>query len=262
MPFTLAHAAAALPFRRTRLIFSAVVVGCFSPDFEYFLRFAPEGRFGHTLPGLFAFDLPLGLLMLWLFHRYAKEPLWAWLPESFRQRVRLGPRTLQVENFARFALISLSILVGATTHILWDSFTHPALWLAHRWHFLNEPVAVALPIVGHLRYARLFQHVSTAVGTIVLVVWFLRQPRVADSAYPRAAGNSRVEEQSVLFLVLAGAFAGGALRAFVAVGTPSALYYSKTFFGDLVVTTISVFWVETVIYGIIRERSRSHILVS
>ena len=37
MPFTLSHAAAALPFRRTRLIKSALVIGCFAPDFEYFI---------------------------------------------------------------------------------------------------------------------------------------------------------------------------------------------------------------------------------
>jgi hypothetical protein len=39
MPFTLSHAAAALLFRRTRLVLSAVVVGCCAPDFVYFLEF-------------------------------------------------------------------------------------------------------------------------------------------------------------------------------------------------------------------------------
>lgn len=259
MPFTLAHAAAALPFRRTRLIFSAVVVGCFAPDFEYFLRLTPEGRFGHTLPGLFAFDLPLGLVILCLFHLYAKEPLWEWLPESFRERVRLGPRALPVEGFGQFVLLSVSILAGATTHILWDSFTHPALWLARHWHFLTE--TVALPMVGNVRYARVFQYTSTIIGLTVLLVWFLRQPRVADSNYPRDNGNSRVNERMVLAIVLAIALGGGVVRAFVGTGVPSDLGDIKLFVAQAVVTTITVFWVEAVICGIVRERSRSHVLV-
>jgi hypothetical protein len=35
VPFTLAHGAAALPFRRFHLVFSALLVGTFAPDFEY-----------------------------------------------------------------------------------------------------------------------------------------------------------------------------------------------------------------------------------
>ena len=91
MPFTLSHAAAALPFRRTRLIMSAVVVGCLAPDFEYFIPFAHHGGYGHTLAGAFEFDLPLGLAVLWLFHRYAKEPLAACLPEGARERIASQP---------------------------------------------------------------------------------------------------------------------------------------------------------------------------
>src|SRR5207247_1068326 len=124
MPFTLAHAAAAIPFRRTRLIASAVVVGCFAPDFEYFIRLAPKGQFGHTLLGLFVFDLPLSLAVYWIFHRYGKGPLWASLPRSIRQRVKLGPSVVKLTGVTQFAIVSLSILVGAATHFFWDSFTH------------------------------------------------------------------------------------------------------------------------------------------
>jgi hypothetical protein len=67
MPFTLSHPAAAIPFLRTRLVPSALVIGCMVPDFEYFLRFAPEGGFGHSLPGVFVFDLPVAFIALWLF---------------------------------------------------------------------------------------------------------------------------------------------------------------------------------------------------
>jgi Domain of unknown function (DUF4184) len=67
VPFTLAHGAAALPFRRLHLVFSGLLVGAFAPDFEYFLRCSPDDGFGHTLLGTFVLTLPLALLVLWLF---------------------------------------------------------------------------------------------------------------------------------------------------------------------------------------------------
>jgi len=254
MPFTLAHAAAAIPFRRTKLIASAVVIGCFAPDFEYFIRLAPKGGFGHTLPGLFVFDLPLGLAVYWLFHRYGKEPLWAWLPEGVRQRVKLGPRIAPLNGIAQSALVSLSILVGAATHILWDSFTHPAFWPYRHWHFLSD--TVLLPIAGSVQNYKLLQHASTVFGLFVLLIWCVRQPRVAP-AHPRRVRDRRINEQLVFLFASAVALAAGALRAFVGVGAPSGLRSIQIFIGEAVVTTISVFWLELVIYGFFRERARS-----
>ena len=146
MPFTLSHAAAALPFRRTGLIMSAVVMGSFAPDFEYFIPFAHHGAFGHTLPGSFVFDLPVCLLVLWLFHHFAKEPLAAALPQSARRRFDLGPRSLGIDSIGRFGWLVFSILVGIATHIGWDSFTHSDYWLYDHWSFLRE--TVSLPIFG------------------------------------------------------------------------------------------------------------------
>jgi hypothetical protein len=75
VPFTLAHGAAALPFRRLHLVFSGLLVGTFAPDFEYFLRLSPDDGFGHTLLGTFVLTLPLALLVLWLFHTFVKLPV-------------------------------------------------------------------------------------------------------------------------------------------------------------------------------------------
>src|SRR5271165_5815984 len=87
VPFTLSHAAAALPFRRARLVPSALVIGTFAPDLEYFIRLVPGGGWGHTIAGAFGMDLPLGLVCLWLFHRWVKIPLAYLLPDSVRGRL-------------------------------------------------------------------------------------------------------------------------------------------------------------------------------
>ncbi len=87
MPFTLAHSAAALPFRRLRLVPSALVIGTFAPDFEYFLRVTHSGRFGHTLVGSFVFTLPVALVVLWIFHTFVKVPVTMLLPDAIQRRL-------------------------------------------------------------------------------------------------------------------------------------------------------------------------------
>lgn len=256
MPFTLAHAAAALPFRRTRLMLSAVVFGCFAPDFEYFIRLAPKGKFGHTLPGLFVFDLPFGLIMLWLFHRYAKEPLWTWLPEGLRRRTKLGPRMLPLKSPAQAALILVSILVGSVTHILWDSFTHPTLWLYHHWRLLSY--TVQLPLIGSVPYYRLIQHASTAIGTIVLLIWLRSWYSSTTPVDSRNVPHSRASERRVFVALSVVAVIGGVIRAFVGLGGARNLHTVEIFVAEAVITTISVFWLELVIYGILRDRTKRH----
>src|SRR5208282_2730238 len=136
MPFTLAHPAAALPFRKTGLVISAVVVGSMAPDFEYFLRLSPQGRFGHSLPGLIIFTLPVALAVLWLFHRSVKFAIVRLLPASLQHR--LVCTDFPFGDVRRFALLVLSVLVGALTHILWDGFTHRSSWLVQHWSPLHQ----------------------------------------------------------------------------------------------------------------------------
>lgn len=253
MPFTLAHAAAAIPFQRTRLIPSALVIGCFSPDFEYFIRLGPKGIFGHTFPGLFAFDLPVSVLVWWLFHAYAKEPILAWLPADIRQRVPSSSPLSSLRNAREIVLILISIIIGAATHILWDAFTHRSFWPYDHWSFLRR--AFRLPVVGPLRSYTILQHLSTLVGLIVLLIWFwhwyrhtapIRSPKVEQASGSRTA---------VLALCVAAAVAGF-LRGLLGVGVPANLHENTIFLAEVVTTAITVFWLEIVACGVIRAHRR------
>ena len=256
MPFTLAHAVAALPLRRSKLIQSAVVIGCFVPDFEYFVRLAPRvgggHTFSHTLPGLFVIYLPLGMAIFWLFHRYAKEPLWTWLPESIRQRVKLGPRTPPLKGAAQSTLVLFSILVGAATHILWDSFTHDSYWPAHHWHFLSYPIR--LPILGSVPCYDFLQYASSVLGTIGLLMWIMRHLSNA-TIYPRSVENARVQERRELLFVSVIALTGGALRAWVGLRPPDGSHRFEVFIAETAITAITLFWIQSVIFGFLRDRA-------
>jgi hypothetical protein len=257
MPFTVSHVAAAIPFQRTRLITSALVIGCMVPDFEYFIRFTPGGGFGHTLPGIFLLDLPLALMTLWLFHVYAKEPLYTWLPQSVRRRIRLGPALFPARNLAGFALVVLSILIGIATHILWDCFTHKRLWLYPHWQFLHRTAQV--PLYGPLEYARIIEHVSSVVGLLILLVWFWHWFR-STPVDPDPARSSRTNSRAALFVVCAVALAAAALRAFLVlhgVRAPFQFNRNKLALEAAIITAMTVFCLGVVVYGAFRARAQS-----
>ncbi len=253
MPFTLAHAAAALPFRRTRLIPSALVIGCFAPDFEDFARFAPKSAFGHTLLGVFALDLPLALAAYWIFHRYAKEPLWTWLPKSVRQRAKPGPSRFSLRGAGRIALVLASILIGVATHLIWDSLTHSEYWPYRHWRLLSHPIQ--LPFAGPMQYYNVFQMGSSVLGMLVLLVWFVWWYRAAVPSNSPEAERPRGNERAVLLLALSVALIGAGIRAFAGVGVPAVRHEAALFLEEAVITGISIFWIEAVAYGIVRDRA-------
>ena len=258
MPFTLAHATAALPLRRTRLIPSAVLIGCLVPDFEYFVRLAPRTggghTFSHTLAGLFVIDLPLGIAIFWLFHRYAKQSLWTWLPRAIRERVNLKPSALAFKSAPQSALVLASVFVGAGTHILWDSFCHASYWPARHLRFLHY--SVLLPNSELVQIYTLFQMASSFLGTVVLLIWIAYHLNRAP-INSRKVDNAKVQRRRDLMIVFAVALIGGALRALHGLRPQSSSHRLEVFIAEAAVTAITLFLVQSIIFGFLREKTES-----
>ena len=246
MPLTFAHAAAVLPLRRLGLPLSALAVGSLSPDFVYFATLVPRGGFGHTLPGLFLSCLPASLVVLWAFHRVIKRPLVELLPVAAQRR--LGP-LLDGSPFDRpLPLVALAILVGAATHIAWDSFTHAGRWGFDHVAWLREPVALGpVDVLGY----RLAQHGSTLFGLLLLagtaLLWWRRAPeRPVRPILPTRTRWTR------LLLMTGGALAlGMAYGAAHALGSEAPLL---TFAGRFVTSATPAFVVSVLVYGWGRRR--------
>src|SRR5437762_1241430 len=140
MPFTLSHPAAAVPLARLGLPLSALVVGSMAPDFPYFLNVAKHSHYGHTLPGIFCFCVPAGLVALWLFHRVLKLPLLSLLPTAHQARLCAAATAFRFGPARNFALILLGLLIGTLTHVAWDSVTHEHGWTVRHLPILTGPV--------------------------------------------------------------------------------------------------------------------------
>ena len=220
MPFTLSHAAAAWPFEKTRLEMSALLIGCFAPDFAYFFFFSPHGLFAHSLKGMFLIDLPLSLVALWLFHAYVKQPSTMLLPRGFRARLKPRENGFTFWPPGRLALIVVSILTGTATHILWDSFTHPFYWPYRHWSFLSNMVHV--PIQGEVQMYKALQTGSSVFGLAVVAVWIWVWYRATEPhELPAAEPYTRVQIRVITMVVPALAMFGGMLRAYAHFGVPS-----------------------------------------
>lgn len=172
MPFTLSHPAAVVPLARNGLVLSALVVGSMAPDFPYFIHLSTASQYGHTLSGVFLFCVPAGLVVLWVFHNVLKLPLLTLLPLSYQERLISVVGNFRFSPLRRFFLIILSLVLGAFTHIAWDSFTHPHAWGVHQFPVLNTPIIYTPQ--GSIRVFKLLQYGSTVTGAALLIYWYLK----------------------------------------------------------------------------------------
>jgi hypothetical protein len=215
MPFTLAHPAVVVPLAHWRRVFvlPALVVGSMAPDFEYFVRLGPTRTIGHTLVGIPLLCVPTGLVVLWVFEHVMKGPLVGLLPIWARRR--LGPhcRGLAFWPAGQLARIVASLVVGAVSHIAWDSVTHGGGWLTAP----GAPLAATWLTLGARKVSayRVLQHSSTLVGLALLAGWswrwLRRQP--VSSVPPIADPPARLRRGVVTVLAIVPSLVGPAMAA-------------------------------------------------
>jgi hypothetical protein len=248
MPFTLSHPAASVPFARRGLVLSALVVGSLAPDFEYFLWLAPESRFSHTLYGVFLFCVPIGLVVLWLFHKILKRPILSLLPVSHQRRLIPVVTVFSFGPLWRFALIVMSLVLGALTHIAWDSFTHQNGWMVQQVSLLNSSIIGTDQ--GSIQVYKVLQHGSTLIGAALLCYWYARWFRQTP-AQPAILLTplSTTTRFAILFSMGLGALALAGIYGFVGVSSISDIHSFRQFVGRAVVASMVVLFVELIIFS-------------
>jgi hypothetical protein len=117
-----------------------MIVGTLVPDLPYFLFLGENKGIGHSLEGVFLFCLPVGMVLLWIFHAVLKRPLAALAPEFMRLRLTESDLQFRFAPTPRFALIIVSLLIGIFSHILWDGFTHEHGYFVKQWPALSTRV--------------------------------------------------------------------------------------------------------------------------
>jgi hypothetical protein len=181
MPFTFSHPAIVLPLTylpRKWFSLTGLVIGSLTPDFEYFLRMKVQSNYSHTVSGIFWFDLPLGLLLAFIFHNIVRNNLLESLPKTFKSRLLKFNQFDWNRYFKRnWFIVIVSIIIGAASHIFWDSFTHESGYFVQAIPTLTNTVdlfGTQLPIF------KIIQHSSTVIGGLVIIFAILKMPANKD----------------------------------------------------------------------------------
>ncbi len=199
MPFPLAHPAAVLPLKRfcpRWLSFPALVVGSLSPDAAYVFAKLKVEQVSHRPMGIVYFCIPAGLLFLvlmyasrsWFINRLPARYRGAFLPDRWRP-------------FGSVVVVLFSLLIGAATHLLWDSITHKGAWVVSQLPVLDMAVA---SFGGHaVRVCRILWYASSFAGVAILCVAYRKSQQGPARDQPGQSANVRwLEAASVALLVL------------------------------------------------------------
>jgi hypothetical protein len=138
------------------------------PDFEYFLRMRVKSIYSHTWPGLFWFDLPLGLLLVFVYQILVKDKFIQHLPMALNQRFSRFRVVDKNGSLLQYLIVVIvSVLFGAISHILWDGFTHANGYFV----MLIPALSETLQLGQHQVFIyNVIQHGSTIIGAIVIIL--------------------------------------------------------------------------------------------
>jgi hypothetical protein len=157
---------------------------------------------------------------------------------------RFGSRPLN------WALAPLSILIGAWTHIAWDSFTHGDGWMVRRMPALSAPVTF-FSYTGEL--CHVLQYASSVFGLAVLAIWFSLLPVPAQD--PRN-GERSVGGPLLLVVLFAAAAAVGAFEAMEHLRLNGDIFVRYHIFYLLLTRTTAWFALLYTVAGIVIVRGR------
>ena len=182
MPFTVSHVIAALPLNNClgeRLnkytALSPLIIGSMTPDFAYLTPFLVNQRMdSHSLIGLYLYCIPMGLTIYFLYH-LLMAPVWiSLLPDTIRRRLNPNLSLGKLPDISSHVLI-ISLVLGATTHIVWDYFTHET-GIPRILSFMDMPL-MTLDGYDIMSY-RVLQHLSSVLGLVALMYivfrWYKR----------------------------------------------------------------------------------------
>jgi len=177
MPFTFSHPAIILPLSylpKRWISLTALIVGSMTPDFEYFLRMKVKSIYSHTIPGIFWFDLPLGIIIAFIFHTIVRNALFLNLPKQIKTRL-LTYQTFDWTNYFRYNwfVVIISLLIGIASHLFWDGFTHDHGHFVEIIPSLKNKVNLfdlQIPIF------KILQHSSSLVGALLIVLAIRKLP--------------------------------------------------------------------------------------
>ena len=231
MPFAFSHPAIVLPLKKLSpcaFSLTGLIIGSITPDFEYFIRMRVKSVYSHSILGLLWFDIPLAILLAFIYHNIVRNKLIANLPAFLNNRLN-GFTGFEWNDFFKknWAVVIMSIVIGSASHLFWDSFTHPQGFFVQRLALLQKGPNI---LSKHVPLYWILQQLSSLVGGAIVIWAILRLKSKPSTQSPH----------KVYYWLIVGGMAAVTLGCRFCSGLNFHLY------GDIVMTAIAGF-----IWGII-----------
>ncbi|MEI9958109.1 MAG: DUF4184 family protein [Ferruginibacter sp.] len=178
MPFTFSHPAIVLPFcksKKIQLSITGLIMGSIVPDMEFLFQLRETDIFGHTWLGIIWFDIPVAIILCFVFHVIVRNALVINLPKQIRQRftsfIPFNWGSYFNQNKLR---VLISVVIGIFSHLFLDSFTHKYGHIAntsklffYKLSFLNYHVPVFMVL----------QIAFSLFGALYILLFILRMKK-------------------------------------------------------------------------------------
>ncbi len=235
MPFTFSHPAIILPLNKifkNKFSMTGLVIGSLTPDFEYFIRMKVTSHYSHTLLGNLWFNLPLGIILTFLFHNIIKKSLIENLPSFIQIRLEHLKTFNWIHYFKKqWKTVLISIIIGGYSHLFWDLFTHYNK-VSHFLHLNREFLGIP--------FFKILQHFSTLIGALIITIYFLRKKKTASK-------TTKIELNYWIKILIV---------SFLIFGIRVLLGLKIEEYGNVIASLISAFMLSVLIISMIENKKR------
>lgn len=212
---------------------TGLVIGSLTPDFEYFIRMKVKSIYSHTLLGTFWFDLPLAIILAFIFHNFVRQSLFLNLPTIIQRR--LYPFIQFNWNYyfkKNWLIVIVSSMIGILSNLFWDAFTHNHGYFVNQFPELN---AIIILFGSKFPLWKIMQHLSTFIGAIIIIMALFKLPK---NSIQKTSINKKywVTIFSIVILILI-------LRL--------SLSFNIQAFGNIIVSMISAFLISLILTPLI-----------
>lgn len=201
MPFTISHAVLAPPLAKLfgdRLPIAALAIGMMTPDL-YRMFTTDEHLSFHQWSGVLYPNLPLGLAfcLLWyvLYRNLVLQYMGLNKPISFKS----------IFDFFRFfAMLIIAVILGVSTHLIWDGLTHVDFRTFAFHDFLGQNVN----LFGHTYPMHRVLQIGSSIVALPILLWMAKH-YIARYKHSEAVPQST---KNYMYLTLLIAFFVGCFR--------------------------------------------------
>lgn len=177
MPFTFAHPAIILTLKhlpKRCYSLTGLIAGSMTPDFEYFIRMQVKSNYSHTLPGLFWFDVPLGMVLSYVYLLLVRDEFIDNLPRFLNSRFAKYQHLPLNISLLSVAVVVCSVFIGSASHLFWDGFTHPHGYFVQYFPALATTISLG---THRVFIYKILQHSSTLIGFAAIAAVIMPMPK-------------------------------------------------------------------------------------